>query len=41
MQTPDVKKMDVGTVWWFWFNTNAFFIDKRLRQLAKLLPPAS
>lgn len=38
MKTPDVKKMDVGTVWWFWFNTNAFFIDKQLRHIAKFLP---
>ncbi len=38
MNTMDVKKMDVGTVWWFWFNTSAFFIDKRLRHIMRFLP---
>ncbi len=32
------KGMDVGQVWWFWFTTNAFFFDKRLRRLNRLLP---
>ncbi len=32
------KGMDVGQVWWFWFTTNAFFTDKRLRRLNRLLP---
>ena len=34
----DPKAMDVGTVWWFWFNTNAFYVDKRLRRFFRLLP---
>ncbi len=38
MKTTDVSKMDVGTVWWFWFNTSAFFIDKRLRHIMRYLP---
>lgn len=38
MNTTDVRKMDVGTVWWFWFNTSAFFIDKRLRHFMRYLP---
>ena len=29
---------DVGKVWWFWFSTNAFFVDKRLRQIFRVLP---
>jgi adenylate cyclase len=29
---------DVGQVWWFWFTTNAFHVDKRLRRLFRLLP---
>ncbi len=32
------KDMDVGQVWWFWFTTNAFFTDKRLRRINRLLP---
>ncbi len=32
------KKVDVGNVWWFWFSTNAFFVDKRLRRIMRLLP---
>lgn len=32
------KQMDVGTVWWFWFNTSAFFVDKRLRHIMRYLP---
>lgn len=30
--------MDVGEVWWFWFTTNAFSVDKRLRRIFRLLP---
>jgi adenylate cyclase len=30
--------MDVGSVWWFWFTTNAFAVDKRLRRIMRLLP---
>ncbi len=34
----DKKTVDVGQVWWFWFTTNAFAVDKRLRQLFRMLP---
>jgi len=34
----DPKSMDVGTVWWFWFTTSAFFVDKRLRHFMRFLP---
>lgn len=36
--TPDHKPIDVGNVWWFWFTTSAFDVDKRLRRLFRLLP---
>lgn len=32
------KKVDVGSVWWFWFSTNAFAVDKRLRRIMRTLP---
>ncbi len=32
------KPVDVGSVWWFWFATNAFAVDKRLRRIMRLLP---
>jgi adenylate cyclase len=32
------KTVDVGQVWWFWFTTNAFFVDKRLRRFFRFLP---
>ncbi len=32
------KPVDAGTVWWFWFSSNAFAIDKRLRRVMRLLP---
>lgn len=32
------KSVDVGQVWWFWFTTNAFAVDKRLRRIFRLLP---
>jgi adenylate cyclase len=32
------KPIDVGSVWWFWFTTNAFMVDKRLRRFQRLLP---
>ena len=32
------QSMDVGKVWWFWFTTNAFDVDKRLRRLFRALP---
>ncbi|HKG53194.1 MAG TPA: adenylate/guanylate cyclase domain-containing protein [Anaerolineales bacterium] len=35
----DMKKpVDVGNVWWFWFSTNAFAVDKRLRHILRVLP---
>ncbi len=34
----DSKSVDVGKVWWFWFTTSAFTVDKRLRQLFRILP---
>jgi adenylate cyclase len=34
----DNKSVDVGKVWWFWFTTNAFAVDKRLRRIFRLLP---
>lgn len=34
----ETEPVDVGTVWWFWFNTNAFAVDKRLRRIFRLLP---
>jgi adenylate cyclase len=35
---PDKKPVDVGSVWWFWFTTNAFAVDKRLRHIFRILP---
>lgn len=32
------KSVDVGNVWWFWFTTNAFAVDKRLRHVQGMLP---
>lgn len=32
------KPVDVGSVWWFWFTTSAFTVDKRLRRFMRLLP---
>ncbi len=34
----DNKPVDVGQVWWFWFTTSAFYVDKRLRRFMRLLP---
>jgi adenylate cyclase len=34
----DNKSVDVGSVWWFWFTTNAFAVDKRLRHFQRTLP---
>lgn len=34
----DDKSTDIGKVWWFWFTTNAFAVDKRLRQIFRILP---
>jgi adenylate cyclase len=32
------KTVDVGKVWWFWFTTSAFDVDKRLRRIFRMLP---
>jgi len=32
------KSVDVGNVWWFWFSTNAFAVDKRLRHVLRVMP---
>ena len=32
------KSVEVGNVWWFWFTTNAFAVDKRLRHVLRALP---
>jgi adenylate cyclase len=32
------KSVDVGKVWWFWFTTNAFAVDKQLRRIFRRLP---
>lgn len=34
----DHEPVDIGTVWWFWFSTSAFDVDKRLRRFFRLLP---
>jgi hypothetical protein len=34
----DNKSEDVGKVWWFWFTTGAFDVDKRLRRIFRILP---
>lgn len=34
----DKKSIDVGSVWWFWFSTNAFAVDKSLRRIFRVLP---
>lgn len=34
----DKKSVEVGNVWWFWFTTNAFAVDKRLRHILRVLP---
>ncbi|HSL30779.1 MAG TPA: adenylate/guanylate cyclase domain-containing protein [Anaerolineales bacterium] len=38
MDTHDKKSVDIGNVWWFWFTTNAFAVDKRLRRFQRALP---
>jgi adenylate cyclase len=35
---PGEKTIDVGNVWYFWFSTDAFHVDKRLRRLNRRLP---
>jgi adenylate cyclase len=34
----NTKRVDVGSVWWFWFSTNAFTVDKKLRRIMRTLP---
>ena len=34
----DNKSVDIGQVWWFWFTTSAFDVDKRLRRIFRILP---
>jgi adenylate cyclase len=38
LKTSDKKSVEVGSVWWFWFTTNAFAVDKRLRRIMRVLP---
>jgi adenylate cyclase len=38
MNINDKERVDVGSVWWFWFSTNAFAVDKRLRRIMRTLP---
>jgi len=38
VKTNDDKSVDVGKVWWFWFTTSAFDVDKRLRRIFRMLP---
>lgn len=38
MNMSDGKSIDVGKVWWFWFTTNAFAVDKQLRRIFRRLP---
>ncbi len=38
MDKSGKKSIDVGNVWWFWFSTNAFAVDKRLRRVMRTLP---
>jgi len=34
----ELPSVDIGQVWWFWFSSNAFDVDKRLRRLFRVLP---
>jgi adenylate cyclase len=38
MNDNNKKTVEAGKVWWFWFTTNAFAVDKRLRQIFRMLP---
>lgn len=38
MSNSGNKNIDIGNVWYFWFATDAFHVDKRLRRLNRLLP---
>lgn len=37
-ENPRKSDIDVGNVWYFWFSTDAFHVDKRLRRLNRMLP---
>jgi adenylate cyclase len=32
------NSIEVGQVWWFWFSSSAFAVDKRLRHIFRILP---
>jgi adenylate cyclase len=38
LDSNEKRSVDVGNVWWFWFTTNAFAVDKRLRHFQRALP---
>lgn len=38
MNSNEKESVDVGNVWWFWFTSNAFAVDKRLRHVLRALP---
>ena len=38
IKMDEKKAVDIGNVWWFWFSTNAFAVDKRLRRVMRTLP---
>lgn len=38
MNMNDKRPVDVGSVWWFWFSTNAFAVDKNLPRVMRTLP---
>ena len=38
MDSNEKRSVNVGNVWWFWFTTNAFAVDKRLRHFQRALP---
>lgn len=37
-ENHEKNSIDVGNVWYFWFSTDAFHVDKRLRRLNRRLP---
>jgi adenylate cyclase len=38
VNSNEKESVDVGNVWWFWFTSNAFAVDKRLRHVLRALP---
>jgi adenylate cyclase len=38
MNRNEREPVDVGSVWWFWFTSNAFAVDKHLRHVFRVLP---